>query len=65
MDNKYEILDKIKKIEKKHVFLKEKILSKISEFNKLKFEIEKLEKELKIIEENYVEEIEKFLNLNE
>jgi hypothetical protein len=65
MDSKYEILNKIKFVEKKHIETKKNILEKINLIEKTEKELNELEKNLKIVEEEYILLIEKFVEINE
>ncbi len=65
MESKYEILNRIKLIEKKHLQIKNKILEKIDIVEKTQKELDKLETQLKGSEEEYISLIEKFVEINE
>lgn len=64
MDGKYQILDKIKKIEINFNDLKLSLIKKINEIESLKEQIEKEEIELDSLEKEYVNLIEKLIELN-
>lgn len=64
MDGKYQILDKIKKIEINFNDLKLSLIKKINEIESLKEQIEKEEIELDSLEKEYVDLIEKLIELN-
>lgn len=55
MDNKYLILDKIKKINSKHIELKNSILSQLLLIEKIEKEIINNENEMLELEREYVE----------
>lgn len=65
MEGKYEILDKIKKIENKHNKLKASIISKLDYIEKTKIELENEEKEIIDLEKEYVSLIEKFVEIKD
>jgi len=64
MDGKYQILNKIKKIEIDFNDLKLSLIKKINEIESLKEQIEKEEIELDSLEKEYVNLIEKLIELN-
>ncbi|MFA5528702.1 MAG: hypothetical protein WC996_08835 [Peptostreptococcales bacterium] len=64
MDGKYQILNKIKKIEINFNDLKLSLIKKINEIESLKEQIEKEEIELDSLEKEYVNLIEKLIELN-
>lgn len=65
MDERYNILNSIRKVEKKHSKTKQYILDKIDEHEKLIKDINLNKDKLKKIEEEYIELIEKLVELNE
>lgn len=64
MEGKYQILDKIKKVEIKFNNLKSSIIKKIDDIELLKKELEKEEIQLDSLEKEYVDLIEKLIELN-
>lgn len=64
MEGKYQILNKIKKIEIKFNELKSSLLKKIDEIESLKKQIENEEMQLDSLEKEYVNLIEKLIELN-
>lgn len=64
MDKRYDILNNIRNIEKKHSKIKQIILNKINEYENIIKQIDYYKKELEKIEENYILLIEKFIELN-
>mgnify|MGYP000898520450 FL=1 len=64
MEGKYQILNKIKKIEIKFNELKSSLLKKIDEIESLKKQIENEEIQLDSLEKEYVDLIEKLIELN-
>ena len=64
MEGKYQILDKIKKVEIKFNNLKSSIIKKIDDIELLKKELEKEEIQLDSLEKEYVNLIEKLIELN-
>lgn len=64
MEGKYQILDRIKKIEIKFNNLKSSIIKKIDDIELLKKELEKEEVQLDSLEKEYVNLIEKLIELN-
>lgn len=64
MEGKYQILDKIKKIEINFNSLKSSLLKKIDEIELLKKQIENEEIQLDSLEKEYVDLIEKLIELN-
>lgn len=64
MEGKYQILNKIKKIEIKFNELKSSLLKKIDEIESLKKQIENEEIQLDSLEKEYVDLIEKLIKLN-
>ncbi len=64
MEGKYQILNKIKKIEIKFNELKSSLLKKIDEIESLKRQIENEEIQLDSLEKEYVDLIEKLIELN-
>lgn len=65
MDERYNILNKIRKIEKKHSKTKQYILDKIDQHEELIKDINLNKDKLKKIEEEYIELIERLVELNE
>lgn len=64
MEGKYQILNKIKKIEINFNSLKSSLLKKIDEIELLKKQIENEEIQLDSLEKEYVDLIEKLIELN-
>ena len=64
MEGKYQILDRIKKVELNFNKLKSSIINKIDEIELLKKELEKEEIQLNSLEKEYVNLIEKLIELN-
>jgi hypothetical protein len=64
MEGKYQVLDRIKKIEIKFNNLKSSIIKKIDDIELLKKELEKEEIQLDSLEKEYVNLIEKLIELN-
>lgn len=64
MEGKYQILDRIKKVEIKFNNLKSSIIKKIDDIELLKKELEKEEIQLDSLEKEYVNLIEKLIELN-
>lgn len=64
MEGKYQILNKIKKIEINFNELKSSLLKKIDEIELLKKQIENEEIQLDSLEKEYVDLIEKLIELN-
>lgn len=64
MEGKYQVLDRIKKIEIKFNKLKSSIIKKIDDIELLKKELEKEEIQLDSLEKEYVDLIEKLIELN-
>lgn len=64
MEGKYQVLDRIKKIEIKFNNLKSSIIKKIDDIELLKKELEKEEIQLDSLEKEYVDLIEKLIELN-
>lgn len=65
MDERYNILNSIRKVEKKHSKTKQYILDKIDEHEKIIKDINFNKDKLKKIEEEYIELIEQLVELNE